>query len=253
MSSALSVKEAIAAQTKAAFATSFNKADPVPGQPSNAVPEPVVAQETVPTPVSAPAPVDHVAKLSAENAALKAQVEEIQKSLKAAAGIKEEAKPRVTAKSVEQQVIDLQAQLDAMRGETSAKEHARLVEQQLPSIPEYATMKHIPDLVSQVVAEQQALREAARERGEGATEVSAAVALKALKDRRVAEAKALLGNEDFLREVGLTASSQQSRASVSRAVTSDVLSQGSIKQTVAKDIKSLVSDQLKSAMSALRP
>jgi hypothetical protein len=235
--------------------TQIDKALAAELQQAAAAPVPVAETVSVPAqaPTAAPAvpPQAPAAPSSPELAQLLTLVQEQQKELQKLQRQlkpKEPEAPRPTIKSVEQRLEELQEQV-------VRSEQLRRVERELPAIPEYATVKSVPDLAELVYTTIQQEQRAARERGEGEVQVSVAQAVRKVKADITATLRQHLANQEILKELGLApALSAATPANTGRALSSDLPSSGSgAAQTQLKpnDWDGLIKRQIQASLKYL--
>ena len=232
----------------------FEKPDTLPDvsqrteTPAAEAAPPAAAAPATPAPETpkAAAPADsNYDRLAREAEGTKKELAEMKKLLAQLGKGPEAPAPRATVRAVGDDVADLRTQLldmqDIMR-----------IERDLPGLPEYASLKNIPDLSRVVLAETRKLQQDARERGEGEVEVSAAAVLKSFKENFVSNLKRHLNNPDLVQELGLSATKPPTERTVtSRALTSDLGSSGSQGNKPASSVAELVHNQMLKAARAI--
>jgi hypothetical protein len=181
-------------------------------------------------------------------AMMEAQSKEIaalKKGFKASQPLDGADAPKPTIKSLDQQMAELTQRLERT-------DELRVIERDLPSAEEYATLRSLPDLSELVRTTIREEKRAARERGEGDKQVSVSQAMKTIKQKYIASLKNHLQNQELLREIGLSAPAPAAPANSSRALTADLNTRGvATVKTEAKSLDEMVRRQVERALKTL--
>ncbi len=244
--SSLNVEALVSGQLEKALASELRQAADAPVPVTGDVAIPARAEPAAPAAApTAPVADDRYDKLMALVEAQTKELAALKKGLKAPAPAETAQTTRPTVKSVEQQVEELRNRLERT-------DELRVIERELPTVPEYGTLKTIPELADLVRTTIREEKRAARERGEGDIQVSVASAVKKIKQTYVESLKQHLANEALLKEIGLSAPAPATPANSGRAMTPDLTSNGATTvKTEAKSFDQLVKMQVERALRAV--